>query len=252
MAQLKGLIVGVANDQSIAWGCAKALHEAGADLALTYLNEKAKPYVEPLAKSVNTSIFAPLDVTQPGQLEAVFEEIQKKWGRLDFMIHSIAYAPKDDLHGRVTDCTKDGFLSTMDVSCHSLIRMTKLAEPLMKDGGSILTLTYQGSTRVVRNYNMMGPVKAALEATARYLALELGDKQIRVNALSPGPVKTRAASGLIAFEELLQRTISASPMHHEPLSIYEIGDYAAFLVSPKSKHVTGQVLFIDGGYGIVG
>lgn len=251
MTKQKGLIVGVANNQSIAWGCAKALSDNGAELALTYLNEKAKPHVEPLAKEVGCELFMPLDVTNDNQFEAVFEEIGKKWGKLDFLIHSIAFAPKDDLFGRMTDCTRDGFLTAMDISCHSLVRMTKAAEPLMKEGGSILTLTYYGSNKVISNYNMMGPVKAALEATMRYLAMELGDKGIRVNALSPGPIRTRAASGLPNFDELLQRSEEQAAVH-KPICIHQVGEYAAFLASPRSKHVTGQVLYIDGGYSIRG
>lgn len=251
MTKQKGLIVGVANNQSIAWGCAKALSDNGAELALTYLNEKAKPHVEPLAKEVGCELFMALDVTNDNQFEAVFEEIGKKWGKLDFLIHSIAFAPKDDLFGRMTDCTRDGFLTAMDISCHSLVRMTKAAEPLMKEGGSILTLTYYGSNKVISNYNMMGPVKAALEATMRYLAMELGDKGIRVNALSPGPIRTRAASGLPNFDELLQRSEEQAAVH-KPICIHQVGEYAAFLASPRSKHVTGQVLYIDGGYSIRG
>lgn len=251
MTQLKGLVVGIANDNSIAWGCTKALKAAGADLALTYLNEKAKPHVQPLADSVNASIFMPLDVTQPEQHEALFEEIGKKWGKLDFLIHSIAFAPKDDLFGRVTDCTRDGFMTAMDISCHSLVRMVRSAEPLMKDGGSILTMTYYGSGKVISNYNMMGPVKAALESTMRYMAMELGPKGIRVNALSPGPVRTRAASGLPGFDDLLERSANESATH-ESICIDQIGEYAAFLSSPKARHVTGQVLYVDGGYSIKG
>jgi enoyl-[acyl-carrier protein] reductase I len=251
MSQLKGLIVGVANENSIAWGCAKALSSAGADIALTYLNEKAKPHVQPLAESINSSLLLPLDVMHQDQFDAVFEEIGKKWGKLDFLIHSIAFAPKDDLFGRVTDCTREGFLMAMDISCHSLARMTKAAEPLMKDGGSILTMTYYGSEKVIPNYNMMGPVKAALESTMRYLAMELGPKGIRVNALSPGPVRTRAASGLPGFDDLLQRSAAESATH-ENISIDQIGQYAAFLSSPNAKHVTGQVLYVDGGFSIKG
>ncbi len=251
MSNSKGLIVGVANDSSIAWGCAKALHGAGAELALTYLNDKAKPHVQPLADAVNTSIFMPLDVTKQDQFDALFEEIGKKWGKLDFLIHSIAFAPKDDLFGRVTDCTKDGFMQAMDISCHSLIRMTKAAEPLMKEGGSIMTLTYYGSEKVISNYNMMGPVKAALESTMRYLAMELGEKKIRVNALSPGPIRTRAASGLPGFDDLINRSANESATH-DNISIDQVGEYAAFLASPRAKHVTGQVLYIDGGFSIKG
>ena len=195
----KGLVIGIANENSIAYGCARAFRSFGAELAITYLNEKAKPYVEPLASALEAPILMPLDVQVEGQLEAVFEEIERRWGRLDFALHSIAFAPKDDLHGRVVDCSREGFLLAMDVSCHSFIRMARLAEPLMKDGGALFTMSYFGAERVVENYNLMGPVKAALEASARYLAAELGPKGIRVHAISPGPLKTRAASGIAAF-----------------------------------------------------
>ncbi len=252
MAHLKGLVIGVANDHSIAWGCAQALHAAGAEIAMTYLNDKAKPYVAPLAQSVNASLFLPLDLNVPGQFEAVFAEVEKKWGKLDFVVHSIAYAPKDDLFGRVVDCSREGFLSAMDVSCYSLIRVAKAAEPLMNEGGSILTLSYYGAEKVVPGYSIMGPVKAALEASMRYLAMDLGQKGIRINALSPGPVKTRAASGLPNFDRLYDKVAQDSPLPGNPVTIEQIGEYAAFLVSPGARHVTGQVLYIDGGYCIRG
>src|SRR5499426_1074424 len=187
----KGLIVGVANDRSIAWGCAKAFRALGAELAVTYLNDKAKKYVEPLAREIEAPILMPLDVGIPGQTEAVFERVAKDWGQLDFLVHSIAFSPKDTLHGRVVDAPREGFLTTMEISCWSFIRMAHLAEPLMKSGGALFTMTYYGSQMVVENYNLMGPVKAALEATTRYLAAELGPKGIRVHAISPGPLKTR-------------------------------------------------------------
>src|SRR4026208_100050 len=199
----KALVTGIANDQSIAWGCAKAFRAFGADLAVTYLNDKAKAYVEPLAKEVDASIFMPLDVQAAGQLEAVFARIEREWGKLDICLHSIAFAPQQDLHARVVDCSKEGFLLAMDVSCWSFIRMAKLAEPLMKDGGTLSTMTYYGSQMVVEHYNMMGPVKAALEASVRYLAAELGPKGISVRAISPGPLKTRAASGIPELDEVL-------------------------------------------------
>ena len=210
----KGLIVGIANDQSIAWGCAKAFRALGADLAITYLNEKAKQFVEPLAKELEAPIFMPLDVKVPGQTEAVFERIKKEWGELDFLIHSIAFSPKDALHGRVVDVAREGFLSTMDVSCWSFLRMAHLAEPLMKKGGSIFTMTYYGSQMVVKNYNIMGVAKAALECSVRYLAAELGPKGIRVHAISPGPLATRAASGIPEFDELLEKAVKGA--HAKP------------------------------------
>ena len=192
----RGLIVGIANDHSIAWGCAKAFRALGSQLAVTYLNEKAKTYVEPLARELEAAILMPLDVRVPGQMEAVFERIAKEWGGLDFVVHSIAFSPKEALQGRVVDVERDGFLTTMEVSCWSFIRMAHLAEPLMKNGGTLFTMTYYGSQMVVKNYNIMGLAKAALEAAVRYMAAELGPKGIRVHAISPGPLQTRAASGI--------------------------------------------------------
>ena len=207
----KGLIVGIANDHSIAWGCARAFRAFGADLAITYLNDKAKPHVEPLAREVEAPIFMPMDVMAEGQLEAVFERITAQWGELDFVVHSIAFSPRDTLAGRVTDAPREGFLKTMDVSCWSFIRMAQLAEPLMKKGGTLFTMTYYGSQRVVENYNIMGVAKAALECAVRYMAAELGPKGIRVHAISPGPLATRAASGIPEFDALLEKAKSKAP-----------------------------------------
>ena len=246
----KVLVTGIANDQSIAWGCAKAFHAFGADVAVTYLNDKTKTYVEPLAREIDASLLLPLDLTKEGQLEAVFDTISKKWGRLDLCLHSIAFAPKADLQGRVVDCSKEGFLTAMDVSCWSFIRMAKLAEPLMKDGGTISTMTYYGSQMVVENYNMMGPVKAALEASVRYLAAELGPKGIRVHAISPGPLKTRAASGITDFDELIAKAQEKAPAH-KLVSIEDVGAAVAFLSMNGAKLITGETLYIDGGYHII-
>jgi len=246
----KALVTGIANDQSIAWGCAKAFRAFGADLAITYLNDKAKPYVEPLAKEVEASIFMPLNVQVDGQLEAVFETIENQWGKLDICLHSIAFAPKQDLQGRVVDCSKEGFLLAMEVSCWSFIRMAKLAEPLMKDGGTLSTMTYYGSQRVVENYNMMGPVKAALECATRYLAAELGPKGIRVHAISPGPLKTRAASGITDFDELIAKAQAKAPARRL-VSIEDVGVAVAFLSMNGAKLITGETLYIDGGYHII-
>ena len=253
LALLKGskaLVTGIANDQSIAWGCAKAFRAFGADLAVTYLNDKAKVYVEPLAKEVDASIFMPLDVQAEGQLEAVFARIEREWGKLDICLHSIAFAPKQDLQGRVVDCSKEGFLLAMDVSCWSFIRMAKLAEPLMKGGGTLFTMTYYGSQMVVENYNLMGPVKAALESATRYLAAELGPKGIRVHAISPGPLKTRAASGITEFETLLQKAQAKAPAR-SLVSIDDVGVAVAFLATNAAKLITGETLYIDGGYHII-
>lgn len=247
----KGLIVGIANEHSIAYGCAEALRRAGAELAVTYLNAKAEPYVRPLAEKLDSPIVVPCDVRESGQLENVFDRIRERWGHLDFLLHSIAYAPREDLHRRVTDCSQDGFNLAMDVSCHSFIRMSRLAEPLMTDGGCLLTVTFYGSEKVVEDYNLMGPVKAALEASVRYMAAELGSKRIRVHALSPGPLKTRAASGLDRFDELLERARSRTP-EHRLVSIEDVGALAAFLVGDDAAGLTGNVEYIDAGYHIVG
>jgi enoyl-[acyl-carrier protein] reductase I len=247
----RGLIVGIANEQSIAYGCARVLRNAGAELAVTYLNEKAMPYVRPLAEQLDSPIIVPCDVREPGQLEAVFSRIRDAWGRLDFLLHSIAFAPKEDLHSRVTDCSQAGFALAMDVSCHSFIRMARLAEPLMTDGGCLLTLTFYGSEKVVEDYNLMGPVKAALESSVRYMAAELGPKRIRVHALSPGPIKTRAASGIGRFDELLERARARTP-EHQLVSIEDVGNLAAFLVGEGAAALTGNVEYIDAGYHIMG
>lgn len=251
LAGKKGLVVGIANEHSIAYGCAKAFRSAGADLAITYLNAKAEPYVRPLAEELESPIIVPCDVREPGQLEAVFERIRKGWGKLDFLLHSIAFAPKDDLHSRVVDCSQAGFALAMDVSCHSFIRMARLAEPLMMDGGCLLTVTFYGSEKVVEEYNLMGPVKAALESSVRYMAAELGKKNIRVHALSPGPLKTRAASGIDRFDELLDRSRERMP-DHQLVSIEDVGNVAAFLVDDGAKALTGNLEYIDGGYHILG
>lgn len=247
----KGLVVGIANDQSIAYGCAKHCRAYGADLAITYLNDKAEKWVRPLAEGLDADIFLPCDVREPGQLEAVFAEIEKKWGKLDFVIHSIAFANREDLHGRVVDCSQDGFMLAMDVSCHSFMRMAKLAEPLMTDGGCLVTVSFYGGRKVVKNYNVMGPVKAALESATKYMAAELGEKGIRVVALSPGPLKTRAASGISRFDELMEEAAAQAPTH-QLATIDDCGSFAAYLVSDLAKSVTGTTLFIDGGYHIVG
>ncbi len=243
------LVVGIANDQSIAWGCAKALRAQGADIAVTYLNAKAEPYVGPLAEQLGAQIVMPLDVGQPGQMEAVFAAITERWGRLDTLLHSIAFAPRADLHGRVVDCSAEGFAQAMDISVHSFLRMMRMAEPLMTQGGTCLSVSFFGSSRVVRHYNMMGPVKAALESTVRYAAAELGEKGITVHALSPGPLKTRAASGIDHFDELLDAAATRAPMH-QLASIEDVGAFAAFLASREARNLTGGVHDIDCGFSI--
>ncbi|KIC46814.1 short-chain dehydrogenase [Ruegeria sp. ANG-S4] len=246
----KALVIGVANDSSIAWGCAKALRAQGADLAITYLNEKAEPFVRPLAEELEAEIVMPLDVQDNAQTDALFHEIARKWGRLDTLLHSIAFAPREDLHGRVIDCSAEGFCVAMDVSVHSFLRMIRRCEPLMPDGGTCMTVSFQGSTKVVEHYNMMGPVKAALESAVRYAAAELGPKGISVHALSPGPLRTRAASGIAEFDELLDAAAQRAPTHHLA-TIEDVGAYAAFLASAEAANVTGGVHQIDGGYSIV-
>jgi enoyl-[acyl-carrier protein] reductase I len=242
----RGLIVGIANDQSIAYGCARALRRAGADLAVTFLNGKAEPHVRPLAEDLGADLIVPCDVREPGQLEAVFEQIAARWGRLDFVLHSIAYAPREDLHGRVVDASAPGFALAMDVSCHSFLRMARLAEPLMVTGGTLLTVTFYGSARVVDNYNLMGPVKAALESAVRYVAAELGPRDIRVHAISPGPLRTRAASGIDRFDELLAKAAAQAPQRHL-VDVDDVGAVARFLVSDAARRITGTIIPIDGG-----
>ena len=246
----KGLVIGIANEQSIAWGCAKAFRAFGAELAVTYLNDKAKKYVEPLARELEAPIFLPLDVRNPGELEAVFERIGKDWGEIDFAVHSIAFSPKDTLQGRVVDAPRDGFLTTMEISCWSFLRMAHLAEPLMKRGGTLFTMTYYGSQMVVENYNIMGVAKAALESAVRYLAAELGPSGIRVHAISPGPLATRAASGIPEFDELLDKAKSKAPARRL-VSIDDVGVATAFLAHDAARLITGETLYIDGGYHII-
>jgi enoyl-[acyl-carrier protein] reductase I len=242
----RGLIVGVANENSIAFGAAAKLRGFGADLALTYLNEKSKRFVEPLATQIEAKLLLPLDVQEPGQMEAVFKRLEHEWGQLDFVIHSIAFAPREDLHGRVIDCSREGFLQAMNVSVYSFIEMARFAEPLMKQGGSLLTMSYYGADKVVNHYNVMGPVKSALQATTRYLAAELGDKNIRVYAVSPGPLKTRAASGIADFDELVEAAVKRSPAHRL-VDIAEVGRVVAFLVGGGASGMTGDTIYVDGG-----
>ena len=229
----KALVVGVANQYSIAYGCAKAFRELGAELAITYVNEKTKTYVEPLAKALGAPIFMPLDVATPGMLEAVFDRITK-----------------DDLQGPLLDCSAEGFRQAMDISCHSFVRMARLAAPLMKNGGSMFAMSYHGANKVVPNYNVMGPVKAALEASCRYLAFELGGKGIRVHAISPGPLKTRAASSLKGFDLLLNEAAQRAPIG-ELADIMDVGFTCAFLATPFARRLSGETLYVDGGVNIM-
>lgn len=251
LAGKKALVLGVANEDSIAFGCAKAFRDQGADLAITFQNEKAEKYVRPLAEKLGSDIVLPLDVREDGQYGQLFDRIRQIWGHVDICLHSIAFCPREDLHGRVVDCSRNGFITAMDISVYSFIRMVRRAEPLMRHGGSCMTVSFFGAEKVVENYNIMGPAKAALESVTRYMAAELGPKGISVNALSPGPLKTRAASGISRFDELMNEAATRAPTH-QLASIEDIGAYAAFLASRESKNVTGGVHYIDGGYHIVG
>lgn len=249
MKSLEGkvaLVVGVANVHSIAAGCAAAFSKAGADVAMTYVNEKAKPFVEPVAQAVDAQLLLPLDVEATDQMEAVFAAINDRWGRLDILVHSIAFCPADDLHGRVTDCSRSGFAQAMDVSVHSLIRMARLAEPLMTNGGTILTMTYYGGEKVVDHYNIMGPVKAALEGTMRALAVDLGPRHIRVNAISPGPLQTRAGSGIAHFDALIDDARLRAP-DHSLITIEDVGNVAVMLASDSARSISGDIAYVDGG-----
>jgi len=250
LAGKKALVIGIANQHSIAYGCAHAFHEVGADLGITYLNEKARSYVEPHATKLGASLFLPLDVSVPGQLEAVFAEVARKWKRLDILVHSIAWAPKEDLQGGLLNCSADGFAKAMDVSCHSFVRMARLAAPLMKEGGTMFAMSYYGANKVVANYNVMGRVKAALEACCRYLAYELGPKGIRVHAISPGPLKTRAASGLKDFDILLNEAARRAPLG-ELVDIMDVGYTCAYLATPYARRLSGATLYVDGGVNIM-
>lgn len=248
MAGKKALVVGIANKDSIAFGIAKALRAHGAEIAITYLNEKAKKFTDPCAAvlDVDTVLNMELDITKNGQLAAAIDNVTDRWGRLDVLVHAIAFAPLADLHGRVTDCSQQGFQTMMDISVHSLIRMARAVEPLMTEGGTILTLSYLGGQRVVPEYGVMGIAKAALEATARGLAYDLGPKGIRVNILSPGPVHTRAASGIAGFDELATSVAKKAPMRRMP-GIDEIGEIAASLCGPAGAAITGGTIYLDGG-----
>jgi enoyl-[acyl-carrier protein] reductase I len=251
LAGKKALVLGIANEDSIAYGCAKAFREQGADLAVTYLNEKAEPFVRPLAEKLGAEVILPLDVNKNGEFARLFDSLRQVWGRIDICLHSIAFCPRDDLHGRVVDTSREGFGAAMDISVHSFIRMVRHAEHMMPDGGSCMTVSFYGSEKVVEHYNIMGPVKAALESVTRYMAAELGPKRIRVNSLSPGPLKTRAASGIADFDQLMAQTAARAPTH-QLATIEDVGAYAAFLASDGAANITGGLHYIDGGYHVVG
>jgi enoyl-[acyl-carrier protein] reductase I len=247
---MKALVTGIANEHSIAYGCARAFRELGADLAITYATEKTKAWVEPIAQQLKADMLLPLDVADANQLNGVFGEIGQRWGRLDIMLHSIAWAPKDDLQGGLLHCSSEGFAQAMDISCHSFVRMAALAAPLTDKGGTLLTMSYHGASKVVPNYSVMGPVKAALEACARYLAHELGPQGIRVHAISPGPLMTRAASGLKDFGLLLNEAAHRAPLG-ELVDIMDVGYTCAFLSTPYARRVSGETLYVDGGVNIM-
>ncbi|MBF0138953.1 MAG: enoyl-ACP reductase FabI [Magnetococcales bacterium] len=243
----RGLVFGIANQASIAFGCAKAMVDQGAEVIVTYGTAKAESFVTPLLPALNHATALLCDVTRDEHLDAVFSLVKARWGTLDFMIHSIAFAPMEDLHGRVVDCSKAGFLTAMDISCHSFIRLAKLSEPLMTGGGCLQTISYYGSQRVVQNYNIMGPVKAALECITQYMAAELGPKGIRVHALSPGPLQTRAASGIKDFDVLMAKAVEKAPLQRL-VTIEDVGATAAFLASDAARGLTGNIVYIDAGY----
>lgn len=245
-----GVVLGLANEHSIAYGCARALREAGADVAVTYRNARAEAHARPLAERLGCALVMPCDVEQPDALEAVFGAMRARWGRLDFAVHCIGAAPQADLQGRVTDCSREGFVRAMDVSVHSFIRLARLAEPLMERGGCLLTMSYIGAEEVVPQYHVMGPVKAALESAARYLAAELGPKGIRVHPLSSGPLPTRAGHGLAGFDELLAEAAAKAPLRRL-VTIEDIGALTAFLVSDAARSITGCTVYVDAGYHIV-
>lgn len=246
----KGLIIGIANEQSIAYACAQAIVAQGGEVAITYLNDKTKSYAQPLADKLKATIFEPCDVRIEGHLEHVFNKLKQSWGKVDFVLHSIAFSPKEDLHARVVDCSAEGFCTAMQISTHSFIKVAQLAEPLMKQGGCLLTVSFYGAERVVTHYNMMGPVKAALESSVKYLAAELGQQDIRVHAISPGAIVTRAASGIDHFDELLARAAAQAPIHHQ-VHASDVGGLAAFLISDAASKITGTIIPVDGGQHIM-
>jgi enoyl-[acyl-carrier protein] reductase I len=241
-----GIVTGLANADSIAYGCAKAMHEAGAEMIVTYGSPKAEKHITPLAADMGNPQLMLCDVQDEAQVEALFAQARERWGKLDFLIHSMAFATRDDLHGRVVDCSREGFGLAMDVSCHSFMRLAQQAEPLMKDGGTLITMSYYGAEKVVENYNLMGPVKAALEASVRYMADELGPAGIRVHAISPGPIRTRAASGIKDFENLAQTAEQRAPLRRL-VSIEDVGRTAVFLTSEAGHSLTGGTTYVDAG-----
>ncbi len=251
MAGKRGLIIGVANHNSIAWGIARTLNHYGAELAFTYQGEALERRVRPLAESVGSTIIAPCDVEDAASIDGVFDAVADAWGGLDFVVHAVAYSDKEELKGRYVDTTRENFLRTLDVSCFSLTALARRAEPMMEGGGSILTLTFMGAERVMPNYNVMGVAKAALEASVRYLAVDLGPKDIRVNAISAGPMRTLAGSAIGGARDILRRSQEAAPLRR-PLQQDDIGGAALYLLSDLSQSVTGEIHHVDSGYHAVG
>ena len=251
MAGKRGIVLGLANKRSIAWGIAKACADAGAQVALTWQGEALKKRVEPLCKELGGLLAGHCDVTEPDTIDAVFSRVEKEWGKIDFMVHAIGFSDKDELSGRYIDTTADNFRMTMDISVYSFTAIAQRAEKLMSDGGSMLTLTYYGAEKVMPNYNVMGVAKAALEASVRYMAVDLGKQNIRVNAVSAGPIKTLAASGIGDFRYILKWNEYNSPLHRT-VTIEEVGDASLYLLSDLSRAVTGEVHHVDSGYHTVG
>jgi enoyl-[acyl-carrier protein] reductase I len=251
MAGKKGLVMGVANDRSIAWGIAQAVHAHGADLCFTFQGEALEKRVKPLARSIGCEFTLPCDVTDASSIDAVFAAIQERWGQLDFVVHAVAFSNKDELKGKYLNTTPDNFALTMNVSCYSFTAVAQRAVPMMKDGGALLTLTYYGAERVMPHYNVMGVAKAALEASVRYLAADLGEQAIRVNAISAGPIKTLAASGIGDFRYILKWNELNAPLKRN-VTTEDVGNAGLFLLSDLGAGVTGEVMHVDAGYHVVG
>jgi enoyl-[acyl-carrier protein] reductase I len=247
----RGLVMGVANNRSIAWGIAKAAHLAGAELAFTYQGEALEKRVRPLARDLDAQVVGHCDVTDSASIDAVFAEVRRIWGRLDFLVHCIAFSDKDELTGRYVDTSAENFSKSLLISCYSFTAVAQRAETLMTEGGSMLTLTYYGAEKWMPHYNVMGVAKAALEASVRYLAADLGEKNIRVNAISAGPIKTLAASGIGDFRYILKWNEYNAPLRRT-VTIEEVGDSAAFLLSPLARGITGEIMHVDAGYHVVG
>jgi len=251
LAGKRGLVLGVANNRSIAWGIAKAARGAGADLAFTFQGESLEKRVRPLAQELGASVLGHCDVTDAATLDAVFDNVKALWGKLDFVVHCVAFSDKDQLTGRYVDTTAENFSNSLLISCYSFTAVAQRAEKLMTDGGAMLTLTYYGAEKWMPHYNVMGVAKAALEASVRYLAADLGEKNIRVNAISAGPIKTLAASGIGDFRYILKWNENNAPLRRS-VSIEEVGESAAFLLSPMARGITGEILHVDAGYHVVG